>query len=134
MKVSTKILLVIILLSVLLNIITVFYYENQLKPNFNEETIVGGLERNRKYTAQEIIRLIKNSSEYIGDSLVIYSDGKIISDNSKLQGTIDAVSINDKEAIDKQTIELGLPKPLLVYKLAAHYYRAQYPDEFRNDQ
>ncbi len=130
---NAKVLIVVILLLILSNVVTIFHYEKKLNPDEDEVTVIGGLKRNKQYTAKEITELIKNLPEYIGDSLVIYEDGKLRTDNLKFQGTIDAVSINDKASIDQQVIDLDLPKPFLVYKLAAHYYRMQYAEEFKKD-
>ena len=133
MSLANRILVVVLLLLILSNILTVFHYEKKLRPDENEVTIVGGMERNKKYTAYEILKLIKNSPEYLGDSIIIYVDGKLRTDNPKLQGTIDVVSTNDKAAIDQQVMDSDLPRPFLIYKLASHYYRSQYADEFKRD-
>lgn len=133
MSLANKILVVVILLLILSNILIVFHYEKKLRLDENDVTIIGGMERNKKYTAHEILKLIKNSPEYLGDSLVIYVDGKLRTDNPKLQGTIDVVSTNDKAAIDQQVLDSDLPRPFLIYKLASHYYRSQYANEFKKD-
>lgn len=94
------------------------------------ENVTGGAPHDKKYTAPEIIALIKDSKEYLGDSITIFDNGEIRSGNEKLQGTINAV-IGSKDNMDVVKAAMAgnkLPIQYNIYVLAATYYRRQYPE------
>lgn len=101
------------------------YYERQIA---SERKIKGGMKK--EYTANDILTMIKNSKEYIGDSVTIFENGDITTNNFKLQGTIGHVLNNDKEYVKGITTANHLPFQYNLYCLAAGYYRSQYPTEF----
>jgi hypothetical protein len=93
------------------------------------ENVSGGAPHDKKYTAAEIVALIKGSKEYLGDSITIFDNGEMKSDNGKFQGTISAV-ITSKDNMDMVKGAMAsnkLPIQYNIYVLAATYYRRQYP-------
>ncbi|MGB8194547.1 MAG: hypothetical protein WCF67_21625 [Chitinophagaceae bacterium] len=131
-----KLLLFTVILFSLAIILIVYRYETLLQTQNKEQTlrnIKDWMPSSKEYTAAEVIELIKNSKEYIGDSISIYVSGDIVSFNKKFQGTLAAV-INSKDNMDIVRSSTGinkLPFQYNVYVLAATYYRRQYADEFK---
>ena len=128
----------IIIFSVALAVIVYRYefliskYKEEQQKTQNLGSVKGGAASDKEYTAPEIIELIKESNEYIGDTVTIFDNGDIVTSNSKFQGTIMAV-INSKDNMDivrNNAKTNRLPLQYNVYILAATYYRQQYPSEF----
>ncbi len=92
------------------------------------ENVPGGAPHDKKYTAAEIVALIRASKEYLGDSVTIFDNGDIMSGNEKLQGTIRAVvtSKDNMEVVKGAMTVNKLPIQYNIYVLAATYYRRQY--------
>jgi hypothetical protein len=90
--------------------------------------IVGGAPSNKHYTAAEIIALIKSSSAYLGDSITLFDNGQIHSNNDRFQGTINAVTGTkaNMDIVMSHTGSNNLPVQYNIYVLAAQYYRQQY--------
>jgi hypothetical protein len=132
-KESKLILFTIICFSVAIGLI-VYRYEGLLKSAEKAGQLQESAATTKKYTASEIIQLIKTSKEYIGDSVTILDNGDLLSSNGKFQGTISAI-VNGKDnmnAVNMNTAVNKLPVQVNIYQLAATYYRMQYPDEFKN--
>jgi hypothetical protein len=125
-----KILIFVIIVSVIVNLFVILNYEAALKDQ-QAFLIKDGVKIKTEYTTAEIIDLIKQDQNYMGDSVVIYEDGSVRSANAKFQGTLDHVSTNppDVDIIEQQVRKTSLPKPVVTYGLAAHYYLSQYPEE-----
>ncbi|MBS1667123.1 MAG: hypothetical protein JST58_07095 [Bacteroidetes bacterium] len=114
----------------------IYRYEKLLTKIREEENfshVDGGIPISKKYTANEIIYLIKKSSHYLGDSISIFDNGQISSSNPKFQGTIAAViSSKDNMDIVRSNMESNkLPIQFNIYELASIYYVQQYPNEFK---
>jgi hypothetical protein len=109
----------------------IYRYELQLDQARKEthfESVPGGAPHDQKYTADEIIDLIKKSKEYLGDTVTIFDNGEMKTSNSRLQGTIAAV-IGSKDNMDMVKSSMSankLPIQYNIYVLAATYYRGQY--------
>ena len=121
-----KLLIFVIALWVISLYLLSIYYEAQIS---SEKKIKGGMKK--EYTADDILTMIKSSKEYIGDSITVFENGDITSNNFKLQGTISHVLNNDKEYIKGITASNHLPFQYNLYCSAAGYYRVQYPEEFK---
>ena len=138
MKKETKIILFIVVISIVAIGLIIFRYEKILIDKEREHKatikIPGGVAIKTDYTAQEIIDLIKKTPEYLGDSITIFENGDMVSSNGKFNGTIQAVITNDGNmGIVKSNMQSNkLPLQYNIYRLAAYYYRQQYPDEIKN--
>jgi len=87
------------------------------------------LRAGKQYTAQEIVQMIKELPEYIGDSVRITRNGKVISDNDKIQGTIRAILAHNSEGIAIEAENTKIPFQVLLYRNAAIHYKVQFPDD-----
>jgi hypothetical protein len=138
MKKETKIILFVVVVSIVAIALIIFRYEKILIDKEREHKattkIPGGVAIKTDYTAPEIIDLIKKSPEYLGDSVTIFENGDMVSSNGKFNGTIQAVITNDGNmGIVKSNMQSNkLPLQYNIYRLAAYYYRQQYPDEVKN--
>lgn len=140
MSKDRKLLIFVVILSVSAISLIIYRYEKlihtETKSVLALQKIIGGVSLNKEYTAQEIIELIKQSPEYLGDSITIFENGEILSSNGKFQGTILAV-LNSKENMNIVAGEMKtnkLPIQFNVYKLASAYYKAQYPTDTPNQK
>ena len=135
MKRETKIILFIVIVSFVAIALVVYRYEKLLVDKERDHKINnkirGGVAVKTDYTAQEIIALIKNSAEYLGDSVTIFENGDMVSSNGKFNGTLQAVISNDGNmGIVRNNMRSNkLPLQYNIYELAAVYYKRQYPDE-----
>jgi hypothetical protein len=135
MLINGKSLVGIILFFLAVIVLIIYRYErliNEVRKEVRFDRVDGGVSAEKKYTAQEIIALIKSSKEYINDSITIFNDGKMNSDNQKFQGTImNVIESKDNMEIVKSNMNTNkLPIQYNIYILAATYYRWQYPAEF----
>ena len=135
MKKNYKLLFFIIGFFIILITLIIYRYEKLLDEARAEtvfEHVAGGTSGLKLSNAQEIINLIRNSKEYLGDSITIFENGEIKSSNDKFQGTIQAV-IGSKDNMDMVKGSMAgnkLPIQYNVYVLAATFYRNQYAAEF----
>jgi hypothetical protein len=135
MKKETKIILFVVVVSIVAIALVIFRYEKILIDKDREHKasikIPGGVAIKTAYTAQEIVNLIKGTTEYLGDSITIFENGDMVSSNGKFNGTIQAVITNDGNmGIVKSNMQSNkLPLQYNIYRLAAYYYRQQYPGE-----
>lgn len=119
----------------------IFVYEVLLNKNSSSTTtvttegdgvpkITGG--RKTSYTASEVLDMIKQDKVYLGDSVVIYDNGDLKSNNPKFQGTIDAILKveSNVKGLNEQALETKIPFQYHLYIFAATVYRDQYADEF----
>lgn len=84
----------------------------------------------KQYTAQEIVSMIKALPEYVGDSVQITRNGKIITSNSNLQATFKNVLKDGKGMLEIESESTGVPFQVLLYKNAVNYhYKVQFPDD-----
>jgi hypothetical protein len=133
MKNSKPLIFTIIFFTVTIALI-IYRYEKllvQVRQETHFDSVAGGLPSSRKYTAAEIVEIIKNSKEYLGDTISIFDNGQINSSNGKFQGTINAV-ISSKDNMDlvRGSMETNkLPIQYNIYALASVYYLQQYPAE-----
>ncbi len=128
MKKEKKTLLLTIILSVMVCSCLLFYYQEILG---NARSLYGpGSNLKQTYTTAEIVDLIKQQANYLGDSLTVFEDGSIKSNFPSFQGTIDHVSQNpaDNKEVVAQMKAFRLPKPVVVYNLAAHFYLLEHPE------
>lgn len=131
MKTAKPLIFTIVVFSIVLGLV-IYRYERLLKEVRQEthfEPVAGGFPANKKYSAAEIVALIKASKDYLGDSITIFDNGQMNSSNGKFQGTINAV-ISTKENMDMVKANMDankLPIQYNIYALAATYYRQQYP-------
>jgi hypothetical protein len=138
MKKETRIILFVVIVSITAIALVIFRYEKLLIDKENEHKattkIRGGIAIKTDYTAQEMIDLIKRSPEYLGDSVTIFENGDMVSTNGKFNGTLQAVITNDGNmGIVKSNMQSNkLPLQYNIYRLAAYYYRQQYPEEIKN--
>lgn len=90
--------------------------------------VEGGAPSNKQYTATGIIALIKSSKEYLGDSITLFDNGQIHSNNDRFQGTLNGVtgSKANMDIVLSHTGSNNLPVQYNIYVLAAQYYRQQY--------
>lgn len=135
MKKTRKLLFFIIGFFVILIALIIYRYEKLLIQTRKEVTfnhVTGGSPGSIQFNAQQIISLIRNNKEYIGDSITIFDNGEMKSSNEKFQGTIQAViSSNDNMDMVKSSMENNkLPIQYNIYVLAATFYRNQYASEF----
>jgi hypothetical protein len=135
MLINGKSLVGIILFFLAVIVLIIYRYErliNEVRKEVRFDRVDGVVSAEKKYTAQEIIALIKSSKEYINDSITIFNDGKMNSDNQKFQGTImNVIESKDNMEIVKSNMNTNkLPIQYNIYILAATYYRWQYPAEF----
>jgi hypothetical protein len=137
MKKETKIISFVVVVSIAAIALVIFRYEKLLIDKEREHKamtkIPGGVAIKTEYTAQEINDLIKKSPEYLGDSITIFENGDMVSSNGKFNGTIQAVITNDGNmGIVKSNMQSNkLPLQYNIYRLAAYYYRQQYPGEVK---
>jgi hypothetical protein len=132
MKSSRPLIFVIAFFSVVLALV-VYRYElllDKVRQETHFENVPGGAAHEKKYSADEIIGLIKGAKEYLGDTVTIFDNGEMKSSNSRFQGTIHAVLTSpDNMAMVKGSMGTNkLPIQYNIYVLAATYYRQQYPD------
>ena len=138
MKKETRIILFVVVVAITAIALVIFRYEKMLIDKDREHKatikIPGGVAIKTEYTAQEIGDLIKRSPEYLGDSVTIFENGDMVSSNGKFNGTIQAVITNDGNmGIVKSNMQSNkLPLQYNIYRLAAYYYRQQYPEEVKN--
>src|SRR4051812_18612742 len=98
MQNQKKIIVFLLLLNITSVVLVVYRYERILSGLTEAGTQVTPVEGGTKiktYTAEEIKSLIKGSKEYIGDSIIIYENGTLSTNNSKFQGTLNAVTSSD---------------------------------------
>lgn len=137
MKRETKIIWFVIIVAFVAIALVIFRYEKLLiEIEINaagEQRVMGGVPVKTDYTAEEIIALIKSSPEYLGDSITIFENGDMVSSNGKFNGTIEAVKTTGGNMdIVRNDMKMNkLPLQYNVYRLAAIYYRQQYPDEIK---
>lgn len=137
MKRETKIILFIAIVSFVAIALVIYRYEKLLVEKERDQKlnnkIQGGVAIKTDYTAQEIIALIKNSTEFLGDSVTIFENGDLISSNGKFNGTLQAVISNDGNMgiVRNNMRNNKLPLQYNIYELAAIYYKRQYPDEVK---
>jgi recombinational DNA repair ATPase RecF len=135
MKKETRLMIFTIIVSLLSIVFIVLRYEKLLQKQHKEASLPPVKNGNplKELTAAEIIEKIKASKDYLGDSITIFEDGKIISSNSKFQGTINAVvnTPENMEIVKSNSNTNRLPLQYNVYMLAAAYYKTQYPEEFK---
>jgi hypothetical protein len=135
MKKENKIILFTIIVSILVVALVVYRYEKLLAEigKENKYPMVKDGIVPKEYSASAIIKLIQKDSLYIGDSVTIMQNGKLLSDNSKFQGTINAVMAkqDNVDIIKNKAETTQLPFQYCLYVLAAGYYRDQYPLEFK---
>ena len=135
MKKETKVILFVVIVCFVAIALVVYRYEKLLvdkeRDHKQNNKIQGGVAIKTDYTAQEIISLIKKSTEYLGDSVTIFENGDMVSSNGKFNGTLQAVISNDGNmGIVRNNMRSNkLPLQYNIYELAAIYYRRQYPDE-----
>jgi len=138
MKKETKLILFVVTVAFVAIALVVFRYEKLLidkeREYKTENKIPGGVAIKTVYTAQELISLIKNCPEYLGDSVTIFENGDMISSNGKFNGTLNAVTKDDgnMNIVRGNMKNNKLPLQFNIYQLAATYYRQQYPDEIKN--
>ena len=137
MRKETKLILFIALVAFVAIALVVYRYEKLLidreRAYQGSTKIRGGVVIKTDYTAQEIISLIKNCPEYLGDSITIFENGEMRSSNDKFNGTLQAV-ISDQsnmEIVKNNMLSNKLPLQFNIYQLAAVYYRRQYPEEVK---
>ncbi|HEX4957469.1 MAG TPA: hypothetical protein VFV46_04775 [Lacibacter sp.] len=96
-------------------------------------TITDG--KKTSYTAAEVLELIKSDKVYLGDSVVIYDNGTLTSNNPKFQGTLDAVMKVEAnvKGLNEKAMETKIPFQYHLYIFAATIYRNQYANEFVNN-
>lgn len=137
MKRETKIIWFVVIVAFVAIALVVFRYEKLLiEKEYNssaERRVKGGVPVKTEYTAEEIIALIKSCPEYLGDSITIFENGDMVSSNGKFNGTIEAVKTTGGNMdIVRNDMKMNkLPLQYNVYRLAAIYYRQQYPDEIK---
>ena len=114
----------------------VYRYETLLKKARSGDPVFkpveGGAHLKTSYSAREIIDLIRQSKEFIGDSVTIFENGEIATSNGKFQGTLKAVTSSEQnmELVRSNMQYNRLPLQYNIYVLAATFYRQQYPSEF----
>jgi hypothetical protein len=132
-----KLLVFVILVAVVAIFLVIYRYEMLLveknKDMAELNKVLGGVRIKKEYTAQEIIQLIKSSPSYLGDSLVIYENGDMLSSNDKFNGTLQAVitSKGNMTMVKNEMKKNKLPLQYNIYALASIYYKQQYPDEVK---
>lgn len=135
MKKEIKIVLFTVIVAIISIALVVLRYEKLLQEyrKAPQLSVVKGGTSVKELTAAEIIEKIKASKEYLGDSIIIFEDGRMVSSNQKFQGTINAVlnSRANMEIVSNNCTTNNLPVQYNVYILAAIYYRDQYKDEFK---
>ncbi|MBC7903451.1 MAG: hypothetical protein H7Y27_08505 [Gemmatimonadaceae bacterium] len=135
MKKESKIVAFTIIMSIGVISLLVFRYEKLLRQQKKQTVLpaVSGGQTTKIFSANEIIKLITASKEYIGDTITIKADGQIFSSNEKFQGTLQQVieQEDNMQMVMSTTSKNGLPVQYNVYVLAATWYRQQYPDDFK---
>ena len=129
MKVTIKAYLFTIGVFLILIALIICRYEKLLTSVRTENVArVEGGSHDKRYTASEIIALIKASKEYLGDSVTVFDDGQIRTGNGQFQGTINAVtgSTANMDVVRSNMGTNNLPIQYNIYLLAAQYYRQQY--------
>ena len=138
MKKESKIIFFVILVAIVAVALVIFRYEKILigkERDLKQATKVpGGVVIKEEYTASDILTLIKNSPEYLGDSVTIFESGEMVSSNDKFNGTLNNVMTNegDMNMVKANMKTNKLPLQYNVYRIAAYYFRQQYPDEIKN--
>jgi hypothetical protein len=89
--------------------------------------------RKTSFTATEVIDMIKKDTVYLGDSIVIYDNGDLVSSNLKFQGTINSILSVESNVkwLTGKTEETKIPFQYHLYNFAATVYREQYATEFK---
>jgi hypothetical protein len=131
MKVSLKAYIFTVGALLLLTALVIYRYEKLLHTIRYEKAngpVAGGAPSNKRYTAAGIIALIRSSKEYLGDSITLFDNGQIHSNNDRFQGTINGVtgSSANMDIVISHTGSNNLPIQYNIYVLAAQYYRQQY--------
>lgn len=104
-------------------IFTINKYENKVLRQ--ELSVSGGVKT--RFTAKEVVAMIKKLPDYQGDSLVIYDDGTIKSFNAEINGAL-SWNLSDQatrlylEGIAKSE---KLPLAYVVYRHIIPYYIEQ---------
>ncbi len=135
MKVPIKVFVFVTLVLMMIEGLTVFRYERLIKSREREmkkwQEVVGGVSSNKKYTASDIIRLIRSSPQWLGDTVTIFDNGDMLSSLGRFQGTINSVmsSKPNLDIVQGQMQTNKLPFQYNVYILAAQYYRQQYASD-----
>lgn len=138
MKKETKIVVFVVIISFVAIALVIFRYQKLLSDKEKEYKatikIPGGAAIKQNYTAQEMIDLIKKSPEWLGDSVTIFENGDMVSSNGKFNGTIQSViNNNGNMSIVKSNMQSNkLPLQYNIYRLAAYYFRQQYPEEVKD--
>jgi hypothetical protein len=138
MSKAKKLVVFILLVSIVAIFLIVYRYEKKLLDQEREHkesiSMTGGTKIKKEYSAQEVIDLIKNSPDYLGDSITIFENGEIISSNGKFNGTLHAVTTSeDNMSIVKNLTKSNkLPLHYNIYNTAAAFYKQQYPEDFES--
>ncbi|HEV3325262.1 MAG TPA: hypothetical protein VG052_06635 [Puia sp.] len=131
MKVTLRAYIFTVAALLLFIVLVIYRYEKlltQVRHDLSFGHVEGGAPSNKHYTAGQIIALIKGSKEYLGDSVTVFDNGQIHSDNGKFQGTLNAVTGSEAnmDIVRSNTGTNNLPIQYNIYVLAAQYYRQQY--------
>jgi hypothetical protein len=135
MKVPIKVFAFVTLVLLTVEGLTIFRYERLMKSREREmkkwQAVAGGISSIKKYTASDIIRLIRSSPQWLGDSITIFDNGDMLSSLGRFQGTINNVlgSKSNMDVVQGQMQTNKLPFQYNAYILAAQYYRQQYPGD-----
>jgi|GEM_PF-1665024 len=138
MKKERKIIFFVIVVAIVAIALVIFRYEKLLIDKERDfkgsNKVPGGVAIKEEYTASDIIGLIKTSPEYLGDSITIFENGEMVSSNGKFNGTLNNVTTNegDMNMVRANMKTNKLPLQYNVYRIAAFYYRQQYPDDVKN--
>jgi hypothetical protein len=132
MKVPIKVFVFVVLVLLTTEGLTIFRYERLMKSREREmrkwQEVAGGVSSSKKYTASDIIQLIRSSPQWLGDTVTIFDNGDLLSSSGRFQGTINSVlgSKPNMDIVQGQMQTNKLPFQYNVYILAAQYYRQQY--------
>jgi len=124
----------ILTFTIIISLFSIYFIVARYEKLIADQDKVIGEARKRKYTSNELIAMIKKSSEYIGDSIYFSNDGKnLLSSNAKFQGTLEAVvgSHANMDLVYNEMASTNKPKLYCTYIIAARYYRDQYKEEFK---
>ena len=130
MKKEYKLAAFVFIVFVVITGFIIYRYETLLRKAKDDDTLFkpveGGTSITSKYSAPEIIDLIKKSKEYLGDSITIFGNGEITSTNGKFQGTLRAVITSDAnmELVKSNMQYNKLPLQYNIYVVAAAFLRA----------
>ena len=138
MKKERKIIFFVIVVAIVAIALVIFRYEKLLIDKERDfklgNKVPGGVAIKEEYTASDIIGLIKSSPEYLGDSITIFENGEMVSSNGKFNGTLNSVMTNegDMNMIRANMKTNKLPLQYNVYRIAAFYFRQQYPTDVKS--